>query len=379
MKHVVCKVAAAALTVQMAAAQPPANIGQWDLAQVSPLSASQGPYGWYAHKPTTTAGCYIMSGGDPNSAVGQNLTAAFQYDPSTQLWSRYPDAPSWQYLASLYSFGGYVFGVSADFSSLAFISSDNYAAAGAGWQVIQMNGAPTTRYHARTSIFGGIMYMFGGSSVPFNISNGQTYNDLWAVDLNDVINSVFVPGRVATGWVQLIANGTAGMPRARAGHVMIPYGHHIWVYGGFEATPNGPFASNHLWRFGPGNNWDAGSLATNNNQVGARSDYRGLPVTRSRTTRAPAPHYVIGCRPPSPVSHTFAYPAPLPLSPAPAVLPRHVEPDPHDRDQLPRLHASLLHPRRRARADRGDRLRVGLPPVRVRGLHGRLHHVSGPR
>lgn len=34
-------------------------------------------------------------------------------------------------------------------------------------------------------------YLFGGSSVPFNISYGQTYNDLWGLDLNDVFNSVF--------------------------------------------------------------------------------------------------------------------------------------------------------------------------------------------
>lgn len=38
--------------------------------------------------------------------------------------------------------------------------------------------------------------------------------------MNDVMASVYVPGRTPAGWVQLIANGTAGMPRGRAGHMM---------------------------------------------------------------------------------------------------------------------------------------------------------------
>jgi hypothetical protein len=74
---------------------PPANIGAWEQIAVSPTSPSLGPYGWFAHKPTTVAGCYIASGGDPTAPVGSNLTAAFQFDMTTLSWSRYPDAPSW--------------------------------------------------------------------------------------------------------------------------------------------------------------------------------------------------------------------------------------------------------------------------------------------
>jgi len=123
-----------------------------------------------------------------------------------------------------------VFGLAPDFKSVAFVSTTNYATPGAGWQVVPLQGFVPPRFHTRVTVFGGIAYLFGGSTVPFNISVGQVFNDLWALDLNDVIATSFVPGQPAGGWVQAIANGTAGMPRARAGHVMVTYGHHIWIY-----------------------------------------------------------------------------------------------------------------------------------------------------
>lgn len=124
------------------------------------------------------AGCYIASGGDPLAPPGTNLTAAFQFDLTTGFWNRYPDAPSWQYLTAMFNFGGYVVGMSADHSSLAFMSTDSFAGAGAGWSIVPLPNPPPTRYHTRVAIFGGIMYMFGGSTVPFGINYGQTYNDL---------------------------------------------------------------------------------------------------------------------------------------------------------------------------------------------------------
>lgn len=207
-----------------ALAQLPPAIGQWETVPVNPLSTSMGPLGVFSHKPAVDAGCYISVGADPSAPVGSNATRAYQYDPTTQFWSAYPTAPPGGYMGALFTFGGYVMGLAPDYKSVAFISTDGYGVPGAGWQVVLLTGFVTPRFHARAAVFGGILYLFGGSTVPFNISVGQVYNDLWALDLNDVIATSFVPGRPAGGWVQAIANGTAGMPRARAGHVMVAYG-----------------------------------------------------------------------------------------------------------------------------------------------------------
>jgi hypothetical protein len=215
--------AAVALAAGVTAQLPP-GIGQWEPVPVNPQSGSMGPSGAFAHKPAVDAGCYISVGADPRAPAGTNTSAAFQYDPTTQFWSIYPPAPPGDYMGALFTFGGYVMGLSPDFASVAFVSTDGYGVPGAGWQVVPLQGAITRRFHARATVFGGILYLFGGSSVPFNISVGQVFNDLWALDLNDVIATSFVPGRPAGGWVQAIANGTAGMPRARAGHVMVTYG-----------------------------------------------------------------------------------------------------------------------------------------------------------
>jgi hypothetical protein len=50
-----------------------------------------------------------------------------------------------------------VFGLAEDHTSLAFISTDSFASPGAGWTIVTLPNAPPTRYHARSSVFGGIL------------------------------------------------------------------------------------------------------------------------------------------------------------------------------------------------------------------------------
>jgi len=246
----------------LAAGQTQLPIGAWEQVPVSPASSSFGPFGFYSHRPVSIAGSYLTAGAD-----APNTSFAFQFDASSSLWSKYPAYPAGIQPYELIAFGGYLIGLTQAMDVLSITSTDSYASPGAAWVSVPLANRPPTRYHSRVAAFGGILYLFGGATQPYG-ANSLAYNDLWGMDINDALGAA-LSGRAAVGWVQLIANGTAGMPRQRAGHLMLAEGRHIYIYGGWEpgAPPSpsggpGIFVSDHMWAFMPGNNFDNGGLVS---------------------------------------------------------------------------------------------------------------------
>lgn len=69
----------------------------------------------------------------------------------------------------------------------------------------------------------------------------------------------------------------------------------LYLQGGFEPSPMGPRASNHMWMFAPGNNWDSGNLASGNKNFAATM-FTQIPTQGFFPTGTP-PDYAPGGSP----------------------------------------------------------------------------------
>jgi Kelch motif len=111
------------------------------------------------------------------------------------------------------------------------------------------SGMPS-RFSARIQLFGNILYRFGGCDAGLGAA---CHNDLWAIDLQDVITNGF-QSQAIIGWFNVIPDNQPGMPSPRRSFSMHTYSHSIYIFGG--SNNNGgqqPTYLSDVWQFKPGN------------------------------------------------------------------------------------------------------------------------------
>jgi hypothetical protein len=205
-------------------------------------------------------GAFVAAGN--NSATG--ALCAYSFDFVAAAWTQLPDVPAAIGDPFTFTTGGRVT-IIDELNVRSAVSIDATRAAGGAWSPLLISGGPTTpRVGERFVEWGATLYFFGG--VEFATGGGKTpaaHNDVWALDLIGA-----APGALGAAWVQVTADGVAGVPPGRVGYSFTPFGVGAVLFGGVSvvdpttgldpmscynpANAAACFYDNAVWAFLPG-------------------------------------------------------------------------------------------------------------------------------
>ena len=278
--------AAAALLAAGAAAQQ-GFPGTWEL--VNPMPGSVTPQGTFFAHPVSTAGCFIVASSDLSAA-----NSTFQYDPSPRVWTEYGQPPGGGNLQPLmFAFGGFVLQLGSSLlDDLNVINMyDTANGAGGPWTTFSLPQSPPGfgfRNGARTVQFGSILYRFAGCDM------SGCHNDLWAIDIAQVITTGFQNGGTSlVGWTRIFGDQAGpNYPAPRRDFVLEVEGHTMIIFGGSQGQDSTLMSD--FWFFMPGN--VAGALAPNAyaNAFFAAAQMPAFPGAGMPVARTYAAHGVYG-------------------------------------------------------------------------------------
>ena len=234
---------AAAVTAALLLLAPGADAQAWGTAgawqQVVATTPQTGPGGQYLSRPINVAGNVIWWGN--NSAT--NNGAIWSFDAFRSSWSQWADlGPSQQVQQPFITALGGLLVIMDEPTPTTFYTIDTASASSTSTYttytagVTPLNKGFISRYGQRLIDWGGILYSFGGFedlSATQGLNAGNQHNDLWAIDMLAIAT-----GSPNTNWIQVMADGVAGMPWARVGASFTAFNVAAVMYGGaFSANP----------------------------------------------------------------------------------------------------------------------------------------------